>query len=1020
MGKSAKSVKKAKLELKEKQSTQGTSLKEKKNASIQTVHKSTTTKRKSPSIEKKTVVKEKQQRKEDIPKKVSNVKVDNKVVLPKEEKKELVSSQENKEILNKLEKKESFSKANLETKGFVSNKGNIVELSKPEKKDSSFVSQNDNKVEFAKIENKEFDLPLPKESKEIFKTIENKDVVVKKEENKQSKKKNTSPKTSTTKKSSVKKKMENTISKNIVPPLEIPQIKSSSNEKKEEEKPSVNRMPQANAMPVKKNGQVVGQVKKKTSSVRNVGIAHANTGTSAKPKGSFELPKKKSTISAEDRMLKLANELKEENKKKKEQTKDIKKKVSSQEQIKEATNEKDLLQNIVHDIEEKSLLIKEEPREETEQAIHIEEKPLQKRVDKYAHQAVPLPSYEIEKKRVEEAQMFFEEEPSSEVEVEQQTVPKDEPFYKEDAKQEQNIEEIDISLKEETENEKESSFAKELIEETPEKKIELKEEGDLYLESPLTEEQIAATEEEHIVATEVVPEKEKKKKEKKRLTKVGFFFKVLAWISLLFCIVSTTYFMRRVFLIDLVPVKYLYIAIFVLSIIGFILLLFAKSRKKILHFLQIIISLVLGALFFFGAIFIMKSENSLRSLFSEEEDKTTYYVLSLKESEYDSLESLENHVLGIMKQNSTPVKEALNQYKYEYKEYEAVGALTNSLITNTEELTEALVIDSNIYESLPELDSALYEQVRVIYEFELHVEKEDDAILEVVDAPIEQDPEIPEEQQGPKRNPNLLDGVDVGNSYIIYISGIDGGGYARPYGLSDVNILVVVNPDTHKVLLVSTPRDYYVQVAGTTGMKDKLTHAGLYGINASIGTIQNLYGVKIQNYVKVTFGAIETLVDDIGGITVYSDTAFQSFHKKGWYVEKGMNYMDGSKALAYSRERYAYAGGDRHRIKNQQDVIAAIIKKVATDPQQLLKFNDILNDMNPYISTDISYDRMQQMVKEQLNTLRPWSVSSISVNGTNGSAATASWPSQITYVMYPTESTIVEAQAKIVEVMTGA
>lgn len=130
--------------------------------------------------------------------------------------------------------------------------------------------------------------------------------------------------------------------------------------------------------------------------------------------------------------------------------------------------------------------------------------------------------------------------------------------------------------------------------------------------------------------------------------------------------------------------------------------------------------------------------------------------------------------------------------------------------------------------------------------------------------------------------------------------------------------------------------------------------------------------------------------------------------------------MDGEKALAYSRERYAYSSGDRHRGKNQTDVISAIVKKVSQNKQYLLKYNDILSSIQPYFNTNLELEDVQELVKNQIDTLKPWTVESISVDGSNSQNYTASWPKQMTYVMIPNQATIDNAKEKINQVMRGA
>lgn len=261
--------------------------------------------------------------------------------------------------------------------------------------------------------------------------------------------------------------------------------------------------------------------------------------------------------------------------------------------------------------------------------------------------------------------------------------------------------------------------------------------------------------------------------------------------------------------------------------------------------------------------------------------------------------------------------------------------------------------------------------------------------------------------------------IEVGESFILYLSGLDTRDTSVIWnsGLSDVNILMVVNPTTHKLLLVNIPRDYYVPVYGTQGLNDKLTHAGLYGIEASTKTVENLFGINVNAYAKVNFKVLTTIVDEIDGIDIYSDIGFNSSHIRGWYVKQGWNHMDGKKALAYSRERYAYTTGDRHRGQNQQAVITAIVNKISQNKTYLLKYTDILESIQPCFATNVELEDIQGMVREQIDSLSPWTVESISVNGTNSSNYTYSFPKQLTYVMVPDQATIDAAKARINQAM---
>lgn len=553
------------------------------------------------------------------------------------------------------------------------------------------------------------------------------------------------------------------------------------------------------------------------------------------------------------------------------------------------------------------------------------------------------------------------------------------------------------------------------------KKLIEKEENQEKEEKNITVSKVNKIEKKESIKEVSPSKKDKKKKVKKPVSKFGKVLSAIAFLGFVFFIVTSVIVINRVCAIGIIPNKYIYMGSGILGVFALLMLLFNITKSKILHVMQILLTGVLGAVFIYISIFLTNVNNSLKAVFTSEENIVLYYVAVPDTSTYSSINDLKDKKVGLLRHNLTSVQECLKDYNFTYQaEYNV--AMLNELLNSEDssKKVEAIIIEQSVYDLLEELDNKFYKSLKIIYEFDAVnniVVEEEDPNMEIVPGEDEQ----PVESTAPKRNPDLLKGVDIGNSFIVYINGVDGRGNSKPYGLSDVNMLVVVNPDTHKVLLVSVPRDYFVRVPGTTpGMRDKLTHSGLYGINTSIGAMEGIFGVNINDYLQFGFGAVPIVVDSVGGVDVYSDTEFESSHMRGWHVPKGWVHMDGAQALAYARERYAYINlGDKHRVKNQQDIVQAIIKKCVTDPQQLMKFDQILNGINPYFNTNISYERMQEMVKQQLNSLTPWSVEKISVDGYGGTQVTASYPTSPAYVMYPYEYTIVNAQEKILEVMTG-
>ncbi|MDR2930484.1 MAG: LCP family protein [Propionibacteriaceae bacterium] len=253
------------------------------------------------------------------------------------------------------------------------------------------------------------------------------------------------------------------------------------------------------------------------------------------------------------------------------------------------------------------------------------------------------------------------------------------------------------------------------------------------------------------------------------------------------------------------------------------------------------------------------------------------------------------------------------------------------------------------------------------------------------------------------------------NAYVVYISGIDTDGSISNRSRSDVNMLMVVNPDTGKVLLVNTPRDYYVQLRGRSGLPDKLTHAGTYGIDVSVGTLEDLYGIPIQYYLRVNFSSLVTVVDALGGVEV---TSAYDFTYGGYTFTTGTNHLDGKAALAFSRDRHDFAGGDRVRGENQQRVITGIIKKL-TDPAVLSNYPAVLAAVQSSIQTSMPPDVIAAQVRQQLTTGRAWQVTSISVDGTSALDYTYSYPGQRLYVMVPDQATVDAAKDQINATLHG-
>ena len=262
-------------------------------------------------------------------------------------------------------------------------------------------------------------------------------------------------------------------------------------------------------------------------------------------------------------------------------------------------------------------------------------------------------------------------------------------------------------------------------------------------------------------------------------------------------------------------------------------------------------------------------------------------------------------------------------------------------------------------------------------------------------------------------------GIDVTEqSFNVYISGIDVYGEITTESRSDVNLIATVNPKTHKILLTTTPRDYYVTIPGVSGdYRDKLTHAGIYGIDTSIATLENLYTTEIPFYARVNFSSVIDIVDAMGGVDVESEVAFTTSKAAGTVVEikEGMNHLNGKEALAFVRERKAFPDGDHQRGKNQQALLTALIKK-AMSPMILVQASEMIDSVVGNAETNMSEAQMKALIKMQLNDLEGWEIESVAATGDDsGKQYCYSYSGGPLYVCVPDEANVAEISQKMEE-----
>jgi LCP family protein required for cell wall assembly len=249
--------------------------------------------------------------------------------------------------------------------------------------------------------------------------------------------------------------------------------------------------------------------------------------------------------------------------------------------------------------------------------------------------------------------------------------------------------------------------------------------------------------------------------------------------------------------------------------------------------------------------------------------------------------------------------------------------------------------------------------------------------------------------------------------FTVYISGIDTYGSISTTSRSDVNIIATVNTNTKQILLTSTPRDCYVLLPVEDGQMDKLTHAGIYGVDVSIGALENLFDISIDYYIRINFTTLIDMVDALGGITVDSEFAFNTKENS---FSKGENQLSGKEALDFARERYAFANGDKQRGENQMQVIKAMIYK-AMFPAVIKNAGYIIETISKNIETNMSTSEITSLINTQMNDGAYWNIMMNSVKGMGDSRITYSGGNQKLYVMIPDQDSVNEAKAKMKQVM---
>ena len=458
---------------------------------------------------------------------------------------------------------------------------------------------------------------------------------------------------------------------------------------------------------------------------------------------------------------------------------------------------------------------------------------------------------------------------------------------------------------------------------------------------------------------------------------------IVGIISGILLFIVTTIFIVILKKIDVIPDKYfmlLVAASYIVTIITDIFLFISSDNIvfKLFKGLAYIVTILMIVGYSCGIYYLNKTTHFMNNLNTIKKEITSYYIIVMKESKYDEISDLYGKNLTYYEGTS---QEVLSKIRLElnYSTVKNIDSLKDRLYTAK---TDSILVSDLIKEDLEEKYTDFSERTRVLKTIDITKDVED-----------------------------ITKKVSIKNtSFNVLISGMDSYGTINKTTRNDVNMIATINPNTNKVLLTSIPRDYYVQLHGKTGYKDKLTHAGIYGINTVVQTIEDLFGIDINYYVRVNFTTVESLVNTIGPIEIYSDKAMSL---DGCKYVVGTNTVNGKCALRFARERHSYVEGDNHRIKNQQEVIKGIFNKLSKSAMVVTDYTSILDSLDGKFATNMDMKDITAFIKYELEDITKYEILDTQVTGTGSMELTYSYPHQKLYVMFPSEQSVESAKEYI-------
>lgn len=479
--------------------------------------------------------------------------------------------------------------------------------------------------------------------------------------------------------------------------------------------------------------------------------------------------------------------------------------------------------------------------------------------------------------------------------------------------------------------------------------------------------------------------------------------------------------------LDMLPTKYLIpvIGIFVLGVLVTGLMLFVPERKKSglgRRIVACLLAVIIMGLCIFALTAVSKLQSTMQNITNTDDWESTgatRQVFVRNDDPAEVLEDAADYTFGFVEGYDTDGTEgAIRAIEQQLGKsivtvsFPTIPDMVDALYAGT---CQAIIFNEGVLSILEEEEGYedVRERIRVLYD------------AQVLQQEAEQ-PQQPDEQESTEPSasvdatvPTQPEEFDVTTTpFIMYVSGLDAEGSRLYRTRSDVNILVVVNPNTKQVLMVNTPRDSFIPNPAGNGMYDKLAHCSAYGFDHSLTAMSELYDIELDYYARINFTGFKKLVDAVGGVDVYSE---HTYHRAGVQIVKGMNHLDGEGALVFARERKYLPGGDKDRGKNQMKIIKAIIQKATSGTTIITNYAQILDSLGGMFVTSMGSEDLSALVKMQLDDMATWDIKTYAVSGEGGWEYTYSSISlgKKSWVMYPDEDMVAYGSELIQRVLDG-